>query len=99
MFDAVAPAAADRAASGAAGSRESAPLREGVDFSGTNVQEAGVDEPDLVETDGRAVYAIADGAVRFTDVADGDAADAGPAFTPDGATPTGPAAARATGSS
>ncbi|HEX2502348.1 MAG TPA: beta-propeller domain-containing protein, partial [Miltoncostaeaceae bacterium] len=40
----------------------------GVDFSDTNVQEAGVDEPDLVETDGRTVYAIADGRVRVVDV-------------------------------
>jgi uncharacterized secreted protein with C-terminal beta-propeller domain len=40
----------------------------GVDFSGTNVQEAGVDEPDLVETDGRTVYAIAGGRVRVVDV-------------------------------
>jgi len=89
-FEAIpAPATADRAASGAAGSPESAPLREGVDFSGTNVQEAGVDEPDLVETDGRMVYAIADGAVRFTDVGDGAPRALAPPFTPDGATPTG----------
>ena len=59
VYDAVAaPEAADRAAAGAAGSPAPAPLREGVDFSGTNVQEAGVDEPDLVETDGRVVYAL-----------------------------------------
>ena len=89
VYDAVAPAAADRAAVGAAGARESAPLREGVDFSGTNVQEAGVDEPDMVETDGRVVYAIADGAVRFTDVGDGTPRALAPPFTPDGATPTG----------
>lgn len=29
---------------------------EGVDFSGTNVQETGVDEPDIVKTDGRVVF-------------------------------------------
>jgi uncharacterized secreted protein with C-terminal beta-propeller domain len=29
---------------------------EGTDFSGTNVQEAGVDEPDAVKTDGRRLY-------------------------------------------
>ena len=42
--------------------------KDGVDFSDTNVQEAGVDEPDLVETDGRTVYAIAAGRVRIVDV-------------------------------
>jgi hypothetical protein len=31
------------------------------DFSGTNVQEAGVDEPDTVKTDGRRVFTIAGG--------------------------------------
>ncbi|HSJ73912.1 MAG TPA: beta-propeller domain-containing protein, partial [Miltoncostaeaceae bacterium] len=42
--------------------------RAGVDFSDTNVQEAGVDEPDLVETDGRTVYGIAGGRVQAVDV-------------------------------
>ena len=32
--------------------------REGVDFSGTNVQEAGVNEPDLVKTDGRTIFSV-----------------------------------------
>jgi uncharacterized secreted protein with C-terminal beta-propeller domain len=31
---------------------------EGVDFSGTNVQERGVDEPDIVKTDGKHIFAI-----------------------------------------
>lgn len=31
---------------------------EGVDFSGTNVQVSGVDEPDIVKTDGSRVFAI-----------------------------------------
>ncbi len=38
------------------------------DFSSTNVQEAGVDEPDIVKTDGRIVYAIADGKLHALDV-------------------------------
>ena len=42
--------------------------KAGVNFSDTNVQEAGVNEPDLVETDGRTVYAIAGGRVRIVDV-------------------------------
>lgn len=34
---------------------EAAPV-EGVDYSGTNVQEAGIDEPDIVKTDGRVLF-------------------------------------------
>lgn len=47
----------------AAEAKDSAP-----DFSSTNVQEAGVDEPDIVKTDGRIVYAIADGKLHALDV-------------------------------
>ena len=42
--------------------------QRGVDFSDTNVQEAGVDEPDLVETDGRTIFSIAGGRLQATDV-------------------------------
>jgi hypothetical protein len=58
----VAPAPARRggdvAASSPAPSAEAAPSAPvaGTDFSGTNVQEAGVDEPDAVKTDGRRLY-------------------------------------------
>ena len=38
------------------------------EHSTTNVQEKGVDEPDLVKTDGRHVFAIAGGALRVIDV-------------------------------
>ena len=38
------------------------------EFSTTNVQEAGVDEPDIVKTDGRHVFAIANGTLRAIDV-------------------------------
>ena len=34
---------------------------EGVDFSGTNVQEAGVDEADIVKTDGRRIFTLSSG--------------------------------------
>ena len=44
------------------------------DFSSTNVQEAGVDEPDIVKTDGRTVYAIAEGKLHALDVSGADAA-------------------------
>jgi len=35
------------------------------DFSGTNVQEAGVDEPDIVKTDGRRIFAVTDRTLRI----------------------------------
>lgn len=41
---------------------------EGRDFSGTNLQEGGVDEPDIVKTDGRRIYSLMDGTVRVVDV-------------------------------
>jgi uncharacterized secreted protein with C-terminal beta-propeller domain len=37
-------------------------------FSGTNVQEAGVDEPDIVKTDGKHLFAISAGKLRAVDV-------------------------------
>src|SRR6185503_13273080 len=40
--------------------REAAP-KQGVDFSGTNVQEEGVDEPDIVKTNGDTLFAVAGG--------------------------------------
>ncbi|MDW5595407.1 beta-propeller domain-containing protein [Conexibacter stalactiti] len=53
------PASPDMAAGGEA-------LSEEPDFSGTNVQEEGVDEPDTVKTDGRRIFAIAEG--RFVEL-------------------------------
>src|SRR5687768_3959928 len=46
-------------------SRQS-PAAEG--FSRTNVQEAGVDEPDVVKTDGGHLFALARGALQAVDV-------------------------------
>jgi hypothetical protein len=40
----------------------------GEDFSGTNVQEAGVDEPDIVKTDGRTMYVVSGGVLEVLDV-------------------------------
>ncbi len=48
--------------------REVAP-KQGVDFSGTNVQEEGVDEPDLVKTNGETLFAVANGRLNAVDVA------------------------------
>lgn len=44
-------------------------LAEGVDFSGTNVQESGVDEADVVKTDGSRVFIVANGELVVVDVA------------------------------
>ncbi|MDX6646013.1 MAG: hypothetical protein QOK40_1740 [Miltoncostaeaceae bacterium] len=63
-----APATAPATAPGTA--TEPAP-QEGVDYSGTNVQEAGVDEPDIIKTDGRRVFAIANGKVQALTVTGG----------------------------
>jgi uncharacterized secreted protein with C-terminal beta-propeller domain len=41
------------------------------DFSGTNVQEVGVDEPDVVKTNGKLVFAVTDRTLRIVDVAGG----------------------------
>lgn len=48
----------------------SAPV-EGEDFSGTNNQEAGVDEPDFVKTDGTRILTITNGRFTYIDTADG----------------------------
>ena len=60
MEDAAAPS------DGAAG-RNSGP-QAGIDYSTTNAQEAGVDEPDIVKTDGTRILAIAQGVLHFVDV-------------------------------
>lgn len=41
---------------------------EGVDFSGTNVQERGVDEADFVKTDGRRIFTLSGGELVVVDV-------------------------------
>ncbi len=48
---------------------EGAPtLVSGVDFSGTNVQELGVDEPDIVKTDGRRIIVLAEQTLFVIDI-------------------------------
>ncbi len=47
---------------------DGARLVEGVDFSGTNVQEIGVDEADLVKTDGDRVFILANNELTIVDV-------------------------------
>ncbi len=58
-------ATADTGAPSAAGDGLAA---GGEDFSGTNVQEAGVDEPDLLKTDGRTMYVVNRGRLEVLDV-------------------------------
>ncbi|MBC8363462.1 MAG: beta-propeller domain-containing protein [Actinobacteria bacterium] len=48
-------------------------MQEGVDFSGTNVQELGIDEPDLIKTDGTRIIIIEDQWLHLVDVS-GDTA-------------------------
>src|SRR5579864_999991 len=45
--------------------------QQGVDYSGTNVQEAGVDEPDVVKTNGVALFAAENGQLESVSVAGG----------------------------
>lgn len=68
------PAARDAAGDSAVGAPEMAAgaAEPGAvpGYSGTNVHEAGVDEPDLVKTDGRRLLTVTDGVLRVTDVAE-----------------------------
>ncbi|SDG91268.1 Secreted protein containing C-terminal beta-propeller domain [Lentzea fradiae] len=49
--------------------RAATPPEQQQDHSTTNVHEKGVDEPDIVKTDGKRVFSIADGKLRVIDVA------------------------------
>jgi hypothetical protein len=40
----------------------------GADFTGTNVQEAGVDEPDIVKTDGERILTVSENRLSYIDV-------------------------------
>ncbi|WP_432833720.1 beta-propeller domain-containing protein [Dactylosporangium sp. CA-092794] len=62
------PAPADNRAATASDAKSAAGA--GVDYSGTNTHEAGVDEPDLVKTDGKRIVTIApDGTLTVVDAA------------------------------
>ncbi len=56
----------DGAGEGETGGGDGGP-QPGVDYSDTNVQEVGVDEPDLVKTDGDRIVALADGKLHHID--------------------------------
>lgn len=65
--DAAESAAPTSQGAGDAGSAADAPVR-GEDYSGTNIQEAGVDEPDRVKTDGERLLAVQDDRLHVLDV-------------------------------
>jgi len=60
------------AASGAAAAADSTPTPvQGVDYSGTNVQEEGVDEPDVVKTNGNTVFVVSGNQLNAVDMSGG----------------------------
>ena len=61
-------ATSDLATGGSESAVSAPPLAATDDFSATNVQEEGVDEPDLVKTDGKRLVTIAGGQLRFVDL-------------------------------
>jgi uncharacterized secreted protein with C-terminal beta-propeller domain len=62
------PAPQDKTQADSAAPQASADTGAGTTFSGTNVQEAGIDEPDVVKTDGRLMYVLDDDVLRVIDV-------------------------------
>ncbi len=71
--DEMAPAATAAATDGAVVVADSAEaLVEGEDFSGTNVAEVGVDEPDVVKTDGERIVVVSGGDLVVVDAASGE---------------------------
>lgn len=65
-------ATADGAAAGQAAPPQLARTDE-PEFSGTNVQEEGIDEPDSVKTDGKTIFAVSNGKVFATRAGDNPA--------------------------
>ena len=61
-------AVAESAAAPAADAAAGADAAGGADFSGTNVQVVGVDEPDIVKTDGRRIITVRNGTLTVVDV-------------------------------
>ncbi len=63
-----APVAVGGVPVGAVAPAKGAAPQEGVDYSGTNVQEQGVDEPDIVKTNGTTLFAVANAKLNAVDV-------------------------------
>ncbi len=60
-------AAAGQAGGGTAGAGQAGPVVGPGSYSGTNTAEAGVNEPDLVKTDGRRIVTVIGGVLRVVD--------------------------------
>ncbi len=56
--------------------------REGVDFSGSNVQVVGVDEPDIIKTDGGRILAFVNQTLSYVEVSNGTGRLLGTLFLP-----------------
>ena len=59
------------AAADSSGSSVSSQPAAAVDYSRTNVQEVGVDEPDLIKTDGSRILAVGSRALHYIDISSG----------------------------
>ena len=59
---------ADDSAAQSAPDAGAAPTGSDGDFSSTNVQVAGVDEPDIIKTDGNRILAVAQGQLHYVDI-------------------------------
>ncbi len=68
MYEEFATAALDDVGGQAPPTTIFAPERDGESYSGTNVQVAGVDEPDLVKTDGERIFVVGRGQLFWIDV-------------------------------
>jgi uncharacterized secreted protein with C-terminal beta-propeller domain len=68
MTKAGAPGVLAPSAAAASSADHASTPTEGVDYSGTNVQENGVDEPDLVKTNGTTLFAFENGQLESVDV-------------------------------
>lgn len=68
-FEEVAAELGDGGDDRVASATDAGSLKGGVDYSETNVQVAGVDEPDIVKTDGDRIFVVAQGQLHWIDVA------------------------------
>lgn len=66
------------------GAAPAEPRQSDPDVSSTNVQEAGVDEPDVVKADGERILAVAGGALHWIDVSSDTPTEVGTVDLPDG---------------
>tara|TARA_B100000315_G_scaffold106532_1_gene97649 strand:+ start:4737 stop:7172 length:2436 start_codon:yes stop_codon:yes gene_type:complete len=57
----------------AMGGFEDGPMAMGIDYSGTNVQELGIDEPDLIKTDGSRIVVVQGSELHHIDVSGAEA--------------------------